>query len=133
MSKDKAYLSIIARPKNGFRRAGINFSSIKPTIIPAEKLSESQIEQLISEPNLVVVETGGEPIQATTAPDTANAKLEAEKKKLQTENTELQKAKAKLEQTVAALQSNLENAAKNTQGNSKSEGGTTSDSKAKKK
>lgn len=74
MTEKKVHkLAIIARPKNGFRRAGFAFSPDKATIIDTADLSEDTIKQLKAEPNLVVTEVGNE-----AAPvDTANVEAQA--------------------------------------------------------
>ncbi len=63
------YISVVARPASGFRRAGYEFAADKPTVIELAKLSKEQLAQIKKEPNLVVVETGGEPAPAKASED----------------------------------------------------------------
>lgn len=48
-------LRVVARPQGGFRRAGFHFSAEGITL-PLSDLTPDQVEQLHSEPQLVVVE-----------------------------------------------------------------------------
>jgi len=76
MSKDKEKksLHIIARPAKGFRRAGFEFSANKPTIINVGDISTTQYDQLVNEPNLVVVVLGDNQPEADLNTDKADAK-----------------------------------------------------------
>ena len=100
----KTFLSIIARPAKGFRRAGYDFSAIKPTVIDTSKLTDEQKAQLKNEPNLVVVETGGEPAPIQTDINTAvlEAELKAVKEELPKTQGELAEAQKQLAENAKA-------------------------------
>ena len=98
-SKSNTHYSILARPQGGLRRAGFVFKSNKPTVLKKDDLTKEQIEAITSEPNLVVVETGGAPASNVTA-EADLAALKAEKEKLQ---KDLDAATAALETTKTAL------------------------------
>lgn len=48
-------LRVVARPQNGFRRAGFHFNAEGSTLALSE-LTDEQVEQLRAEPQLVVVD-----------------------------------------------------------------------------
>jgi len=80
-------LKIIAK-RNGFRRAGYEFSDTQETIIPTDDLKKDQIEALKSESNLLVseIELSNKAAKADTdaeakAAADAKAKAEADAKK----------------------------------------------------
>ncbi|MBK67917.1 MAG: hypothetical protein CMP22_07275 [Rickettsiales bacterium] len=98
-SKSNTHYSIVARPQGGFRRAGFVFKSNQPTVLKKDDLTKEQIEAITSEPNLVVVETGGAPAGNVTA-EADLAALKAEKEQVQ---KDLDKANAALETTKKAL------------------------------
>ncbi len=69
-------LIITARPKGGFRRAGFHFSE-KPTVIPVDQLTPSQIAGLKEEKSLIVIEHEGDydPESGATVPATVSKQI----------------------------------------------------------
>lgn len=102
-------VTVIAK-KDGFRRAGIAFSSTNPTVVDLDDLEEEQVKALIEDPMLVVVEGEG----AATA-DLAKDKAEnasKEIKALKEALTAAQKETEELKKDLAAAQKETEAAKK---------------------
>ena len=89
MSKN-THLTIVSRSKNGFRRAGYEFSSETAKHIALDDLTKDQIEQLKGEPNLVCLETNGEGQASAAQSDVEVEALKKQVAELAADKTELE-------------------------------------------
>jgi|GEM_PF-3291540 len=104
-TKKTEQIAVISRVKGGFRRAGYKFNE-NPTLINVKDLTKDQLEQIKSEPNLVVVDSVAD--FETSADDKAlkeaNKKLVVAGEKNTNLEAELKETKAKLEATEKELE-----------------------------
>lgn len=94
--KGSAVLHVVARPKEGFRRAGYKFLAEKPTIIKVDDLTKDQLELLANEPNLVIAPGGASEASADDGEELKQLKsdLKTANAKVAAQAAELKEAKA---------------------------------------
>ena len=106
-------IKILAK-KNGFRRVGHTFSDKTPTILKISDLTEDQLEQLKSDPMLLVgdvnpatdstTETVAALKETQTALDAATTELTKEKASFEKEKETFEKEKASFEKEKKAFE-----------------------------